>query len=126
MPTRTSTSTGKHRARMPARQFEEDVMEFSIQRWKTYRVFVLWQACLLSGILLLSGTGWAQLSTASLGGAVRDPSGAVVPNAQIVLRNVATGVENTTTSNSAGAYLFLAITPGRYMVQASASGFAEQ
>src|SRR5580700_4578495 len=101
-------------------------MKISIERWTTCRVFSLWQACLLSGILLLSGTGLAQLSTASLSGAVRDPSGAVVPSAQIVLRNVATDVENTTTSNGAGAYLFLAITPGRYTVQASAPNFAEE
>src|SRR6266536_2392458 len=84
-------------------------MKFSVERSKTCRLFALWQACLLmGGILLLSATGFAQLSTASLSGAVRDSSGAVVPGAKIVLRNVATGVENTTTSNGAGAYLFLA------------------
>lgn len=102
-------------------------MKFSVERSKARRLLVVWQACLLmSGILLLSGTGFAQLSTASLSGAVRDSSGAVVTSAKVVLRNVATGVENTTTSNGAGAYLFLAITPGRYTVQASAPGFAEQ
>jgi hypothetical protein len=101
-------------------------MKFSVERWKTCSVFTLWQVCLLSGILLLSGKGFAQLSTASLTGAVRDSSGAVVPSAKIVLTNVATGVENTTTSNGAGVYLFLAISPGGYMVQASAPGFAEQ
>src|ERR1700739_2397609 len=101
-------------------------MKFSVDRWKTCRVFALWKACLLSSILLLCGTGGAQLSTASLSGAVRDSSGAVVPGAKIVLRNVATAVEHSTTSNGAGAYLFLDITPGRYSVQASAPGFAEQ
>jgi hypothetical protein len=102
-------------------------MKFSVERSKTCRVFARWQAGLLmGGILLLSVTGFAQLSTASLSGADRDSSGAVVTNAKIVLRNVATGVENTTTSNGAGAYLFLAIPPGRYTVQASAPSFAEQ
>ena len=101
-------------------------MKFSVERWKTCRLFSLWQACLLSGILLLSGTGFAQLSTASLSGAVRDSSGAVVPNAKIVLRNVATGVENTTTANGVGAYLFLDITLGNYTVEASATGFTVQ
>jgi len=102
-------------------------MKFSVERSKTCRVFALWQACLLmGGIWLLPATGFAQLSTASLSGAVRDSSGAVVPGAKIVLRNAATGVENTTTSNGAGAYLFLAITPGGYAVQASAPAFAEQ
>ncbi len=101
-------------------------MKFSVERWKTCRVFALWQACLLSGILLLSGTGFAQLSTASLTGVVRDSSGAVVPNAKVVLTNAATSVENTTTSNGSGTYLFLDITPGRFTVQASAPGFAVQ
>jgi Carboxypeptidase regulatory-like domain len=101
-------------------------MKFSIERWKTGRVFSMWQACLLSGILLLSGTGFAQLSTASLAGVVRDSSGAVVPNTKVALRNVATGVEKTTKSNGVGAYLFVDITPASYTLQASASGFAEQ
>ena len=101
-------------------------MDFSVRGRMARSVFALWQACILIGILLQSGKGFAQLSTASLSGTVRDSSGAVVPRAQIVLRNVATGVENTTASNGAGAYLFLAITPGSYTVQASAPGFAEQ
>src|SRR5271170_4258015 len=99
-------------------------MKVSIERWTTCRVFALWQACLLSSILLLSGTGLAQLSTASLSGAVRDASGAVVPSAKIVLRNVATNVEKTTTSNGVGAYLFVDITPGSYTLQASAPSFS--
>src|SRR5271163_1330879 len=101
-------------------------MKFSVERWKTYKVFALWQACLLVGLLLLSGTAFAQLSTASLSGAVRDSGGAVVPRAKIVLRNAATGVEKTTTSSGAGAYIFGDITPGGYTLQASAPSFAEQ
>jgi outer membrane receptor protein involved in Fe transport len=111
---------------MPVRQIQEDVMKFSVERWRTCRAITQWQVCLLSCILLLSGTGFAQLSTASLSGAVRDPNGAVVPGAKVVLRNVATGVEKTTTSNGEGAYLFLDITPGGYTVQASAPSFSVQ
>src|SRR5260370_38499364 len=98
----------------------------SVEWWKTCRVFALWQACLLGGMLLLSGTGFAQLSTASLSGAARDSSGAVVPNCKVVLKNVATAVEHTTTTNAAGAYLFLNIIPGRYMVSVVAQGFAQR
>src|SRR5689334_10658469 len=96
----------------------------SVEWWKTFRVLAFWQACLLGGILLLSGTGFAQLSTASLSGAVRDSSGAVVPNCKVVLKNVATAVRHTTTTNGAGAYLFLNIVPGKYVVSAAAQGFA--
>ena len=101
-------------------------MKFSVEMGKTFRVFAMWQACLLIGILLLSGTGFAQLSTASLAGVVRDSSGAVVPNTKVVLRNVATAVENRTSTNGVGAYLFVDIAPGRYTVKASAPSFAEQ
>jgi len=98
-------------------------MKSSVEWWKTYRAFVFWQACLLSGILLLSGTGFAQLSTASLSGVVKDSSGAAVSKSKVMLKNVATAVEHTTTTNDAGAYLFLDITPGSYLVSASAPGF---
>ena len=101
-------------------------MKFSVEWRKICKLFSLRQVCLLSGIILLSVSGFGQLSTASLSGTVRDSSGAAVQNAKIVLRNLATGVENTTTTNGAGAYLFLAISPGRYTVQASAPTFAEQ
>src|SRR5579864_86117 len=70
-------------------------MKSSVEWWKTCKVFALWQACLLSGILLLSATGFAQLSTASLSGAVRDSSGAVVSKSKVVLKNVARSEEHT-------------------------------
>ena len=98
----------------------------TVERRKTSRLVSLWEACLVSAILLLCCRGFAQLSTASLSGVVRDSSGAVIPNAQVVLTDEATSVEHKTTTNGAGTYLFSNITPGRYRVHASASGFAEQ
>src|SRR5258708_2152229 len=88
-------------------------MNLSVKRWKTRRILSLWEAFLLCGILMLSSTGFAQLSTASLNGVVKDSSGAVVPNTKVVLRNVATAVEKTTSTNGVGAYLFADIIPGR-------------
>lgn len=77
----------------------------------------------ISFLALLAGTASAQLSTASINGAVRDPSGAVVPNATVVLRSVDTSVDRTSTSNGSGEYAFLNITPGSYTLEASAPGF---
>ena len=74
-------------------------------------------------LLFLSSSSFAQLSTASINGVVRDSSGAVIPKANVVLRNVDTAVENTSVSNNSGAYVFLSITPGRYTLHATASGF---
>lgn len=86
-------------------------------------------AGLFAGIFLLilvATPGFAQLSTASLSGTVRDSSGAVIANATVVLKNADTSVEHTTVSNSAGGYLFLSITPGNYTLEARATGFGTQ
>ena len=70
-----------------------------------------------------SNSGFAQISTASITGIIRDASTAVVPQAKVVLRNVGTAVERTTTSNSSGNYLFLNLNPGRYTLETVAKGF---
>ena len=57
---------------------------------------------------------------------IRDPTGAVVPGATIVLRNVDTSVERTSTANSAGAYGFVSIPPGNYTIESTAKGFSSQ
>jgi len=82
-------------------------------------------------MLLLVLAAWstplvAQVSQASIRGNVHDATGAVVPNAQLRLVNVATGVQATTTSNEKGDYLFLNLNPGSYTLEASSPGFASQ
>ena len=65
----------------------------------------------------------AQVSTASLGGVVRDPAGAIVPNAAITLTNTGTSVDRTAVSNDSGNYAFLNVPPGEYTLTAGAAGF---
>ena len=94
--------------------------------WSRSWFGILIRACLVIGLAWLTGTGSAQLSTASLSGTARDSSGAVVTNATVVLRSVDTSIERTSVTNSAGEYVFLNITPGRYTLEAKATGFAQQ
>jgi hypothetical protein len=68
----------------------------------------------------------AQAGSALLTGVVRDSSNAVIPDAKVDLSNTATGVVNTTTTNSAGIYAFNNILPGNYTLTASKQGFASQ
>jgi hypothetical protein len=79
---------------------------------------------LLIAVLLssLSGAAFAQ-STASLNGTVTDATGAAVPGAKVVAANQATGIESTTQSDTAGAYLFPALPIGTYRVEVSAANF---
>ncbi|HKO13331.1 MAG TPA: carboxypeptidase-like regulatory domain-containing protein [Acidobacteriaceae bacterium] len=68
----------------------------------------------------------AQVATTSLRGVIKDPSGAVVPGAQITLTNQANGQSQSTTSNGTGEYAFVQITPAQYSIKVSASGFGAQ
>ena len=66
----------------------------------------------------------AQVATASINGTVSDASGAVVPGAVVVLHNVLTNVEQAASTNAAGNYAFVEVSPGRYTLRVSKEGFA--
>jgi hypothetical protein len=59
----------------------------------------------------------------SLTGTVTDPAGAVVPGANVELKNNATGATRSTTTNDNGAFNFVDIEPGTYSVTVQNSGF---
>jgi hypothetical protein len=61
--------------------------------------------------------------SATLRGTVRDPNGAVVPNATVTLINERTKDERKTTSNDEGLYVFTAVTPGNYTLRVEGKGF---
>src|SRR5437868_7716185 len=60
----------------------------------------------------------------SIEGTVTDPSGGVVPDAQVTLTNIDTGVTATAQSNSEGLFRFPSLAPGHYSLTAAKQGFA--
>ena len=62
-------------------------------------------------------------TTASLSGTVTDPTGAVIPNAKIMLTDEATGAQRQTVTNGAGDFTIPALLPGTYDVHVTATGF---
>jgi Carboxypeptidase regulatory-like domain len=78
----------------------------------------------LVAALSAAPTAYAQLSTASVNGTLRDASGAVISGGTVSLRNRATQIERTTTSNEAGNFVLLDMPPGNYTLEARQSGFA--
>jgi hypothetical protein len=54
---------------------------------------------------------------------VTDPTGAVIPNASVLLEDVATGVRSSTISNGTGFFSFAAVAPGTYKLMVRAEGF---
>ena len=65
-----------------------------------------------------------QVSGATLTGQVQDLSGAFVPNAELVIRNIGTGATRTVTSNGDGFYSAPNLLPGTYEVKTSAPAFS--
>lgn len=88
--------------------------EVNVKLYKLFSVTLLGT----SGICL-----FAQ-STASLTGVVTDPTGAVVPAAQVTVRSLATGIDRKLATDSAGIYIAPSLQPGDYQVQATAQGFS--
>src|SRR5689334_22972728 len=58
----------------------------------------------------------AQLAGGTISGTVTDPSAAVIPGAEVKIRNVATGVTRTTASNEKGFYSAANFLPGTYQL----------
>src|SRR5437867_7693718 len=65
----------------------------------------------------------AQTVGASLQGAIIDPSDAVIPGAQIEIRNRETGAISKIESDSSGRYRVPVLPPGEYEVRAAMQGF---
>ncbi len=75
-------------------------------------------------LLAASAVVWGQGAVGTLSGTVLDQAGAVVPGASVVVTNVATQVENKTTTTGAGAYTMPYLPAGTYTIRVSAPGFS--
>ena len=67
----------------------------------------------------------AQTFRGTILGTVSDANGAVVPDATVTAKNVATGLERSTMSDSSGNYTLPELQIGTYTVTAQKSGFAQ-
>src|ERR1700676_3693980 len=79
-------------------------------------------AFLLSAFIFTAPV-FAQEFRASIAGQVTDSTGAIVPDATIVVADVVRTAASQTLSNSAGHYLVQYLVPGRYTVTAEKTGF---
>jgi hypothetical protein len=77
---------------------------------------------LTSLILLTAFPAFAQFN-ASLQGTIQDPSGGLVPHANVTLENNGTHAKWTTTSNEQGFYRFDHLPAGMYTLTVKATGF---
>src|ERR1700687_3406034 len=81
----------------------------------------------LSALILLATvlcvTAWAQVPTGTISGVVTDESGAVIPNANVIVHDKGTGADRTLTSGTDGSFSAPALPAGIYEVRVEIKGF---
>ena len=83
-----------------------------------------WLSAMAIALLMLPGlNAWGQFESATVLGYVRDASGAAVPNANVTLTNVATGISQAKQTDDEGKYEFPSVQIGNYQILAEAQGF---
>jgi hypothetical protein len=96
---------------------EEEKM--AILRNVKYAIFV----SILS--LLFVASGWGQSVNGSISGTVSDPTGAVIPGAELTLTATGTGAVARFTSGQDGLYSFSNLVEGNYELRVAAKGFKD-
>ena len=81
-------------------------------------------ALLCGALVLVTPPAWAQVSiTGAINGTVTDVTKAVVPGANVKLKDEGTNVEKNTVTNDAGAFAFRDLSVGSYQITVTLTGF---
>src|SRR4051794_13817316 len=73
--------------------------------------------------LFASSLGLGQITTGTILGSVEDPTGALVPGAQVAVKQLSTGETRNTSTNANGEFNVPFLQPGQYSLTATAGGF---
>jgi hypothetical protein len=85
---------------------------------------LVFHAATVVGVLFSATLLTAQEYRGRIQGTVTDTTDAVIPGANVILRNVNTGVSAAQNTNAAGRYLFDLVEPGSYSVAVESPGFS--
>lgn len=77
----------------------------------------------LLAVLLVASAALAQVTTATFYGLVQDPSGAVIPGAEITMTNELTGITTRQVTNASGDFALNFLPIGRYTLTIERKGF---
>src|SRR5438552_8938758 len=82
------------------------------RHWVVLTLFLAVPACVL-----------CQIQNGQFTGVIEDPSGANVPNARVLIKNLETGYELVVYSNEVGIFAAQELTVGHYKLTVEAAGF---
>src|SRR5579875_4229749 len=96
--------------------------------WRHGRFSVFLKEGAIEIVTILALIAFSQTSafgqaTAVVSGTVRDPSGAVIPGATVILRNESTSTEARAVTTTGGYYAFDYVVPSTYDLRVEAKGF---
>ncbi len=80
-------------------------------------------AVFAAALFLFQPASYAQVTTATINGAIEDVSGASLFNAVVTVSNAATNTQRIVKSNRSGRYYANDLIPGTYIVSVEAAGF---
>src|ERR1700746_3691539 len=85
-----------------------------------------WRFIATFAVTVLSSIVWSQSvgNSGSINGSVVDPTGAVVPNATVEIRNPVSGFDRSTTTDAAGKFAFTNVPFNPYHLTVTAQGFS--
>jgi hypothetical protein len=69
---------------------------------------------------------WSQTQLATVFGAINDPTGAVIPGAQVTIINQSTGLKRSTLTDTTGQYRLAGLPTGNYALRTEKEGFQIQ
>src|SRR5215813_9753736 len=90
----------------------------------TNRLKQLGYAMIVMLALAFAAFSQTQITTGTIQGTVSDVNGAIVPSANVEIKNLDTNLSRTMTTDEGGRFVFLALQPGPYSVTVSKQGFA--
>jgi hypothetical protein len=97
----------------------------SMRRWATSSRLIIY--LLIGASFSFFAQITAQTTTSGgLTGVITDQTNAVVPNADVDIKNLATGTTQSTKTDREGLYRFFFIAPGSYRLAASHEGFRQE
>src|SRR5215831_20813395 len=80
-------------------------------------------SALVAAVQLFTVIGLAQSTFGQFVGAIKDPSGAVIPGAMITVKNLGTSVTRTAVADETGSYTVVNLEPGDYEITMEQPGF---
>jgi len=89
----------------------------SLNRWRCVFVILL--------TLVWAGSAFAQIRSATITGAVTDPTKAVVPGATVIVVNQDTNSRTELVTNEAGLFTAPYLPAGTYSIEITPAGFRE-